>query len=162
MIDSIPTSAGVEMLPLNWSITKKNSPIFPNSQSQLGPFGCNNIFFSSFSYCFYVYAQPVGLWQTLSVFNNTWFFLVWCTFFLPFLLNLAAIDECDFWAMPSWVYPSRFSSSGSVSVSILAPTSSPLLFLLILLFSKFLIMAPTLLHRQASRLNIFSQLRIAI
>ena len=93
---------------------------------------------------------------------NTWFCLALCPSFYPFLLCLAAISECDFWALPSWVYPSRFSLLGRFSVPIPIPFPSPLLFLLYLLFLKILIMEPPLFHLLAGPPTIFSQPGVAI
>lgn len=40
-----------------------------------------------------------------------------------FLLYLAAICECDFWVIPSWVYLSRFSPSWAFVRSHYSPLS---------------------------------------
>ena len=52
-------------------------------------------------------------------------------FILPFPLFLAAVSDCDFWVIPSWVYPSKsspawsFFCSHSNSLS-LAPSLPPI------------------------------------
>ncbi len=68
-------------------------------------------FFLSF-FMYNVYMQPFGLWQTLSVFT----YIIqpgFCPLFFPFLLYLAAVNYCDFWVNPSWVYPSKSSPARS-------------------------------------------------
>ena len=51
--------------------------------------------------------QPFGLWQTLGVFKYIDSLAWLLPFTFPCLLYLAAVSNCDFWAMPSWIHPSR-------------------------------------------------------
>ena len=57
--------------------------------------------------------QPFGLWQTLGVFKYTDSLAWLLPLTYPCLLYLAAVSNCDFWAMPSWIHLSRSSPAWS-------------------------------------------------
>ena len=59
-----------------------------------------------------LYATSWVMTDLKCLYNTRWGLALWHSFY-PFLLCLAAISECDFWALPSWVYPSRFSPAWS-------------------------------------------------
>lgn len=90
------------------------------------------------------------LWRTLSAFT-----VYDLPNFMPpvlsFLIYLVAINECDSWAMTSWIYPSRFSPAGSFFRSHSNFFPLALLFLLFPLFSKKLIISPLFFHLLAGR-----------
>ena len=85
----------------------------------------------------------------------TWFYLALCPLFLPFLLYLAAVSNCDFWALE--LIQEDFHFLGHFSKPIPAPSPSPLLFLLFLLISKSLATISPLYHFLTSPPTIFFQ-----
>ena len=114
-----------------------------------------------FSFLFYVYIQPFGLWQTFNVFSIQGLTWLYALYFIHFCFISPLLLGANFGFLPPEFIQVGFHLLGYFSVLIPVLIPLPLLFFQLQLSSKTLIMVLPLSHLLADQLTISSQLEVA-